>query len=138
MAGYLVDTNHLSDALNPVSHVRDRIQRACRAGTRIGTCLPVLFELEVGLQQIARPARSRQVLRTLLERVRVWPLEREMIQHYGEVYLEMRRLGRVMSQVDMMLVTMARAKRLTLLTADRDFEPVPGLRTENWLADPGN
>jgi predicted nucleic acid-binding protein len=138
MGGYLLDTNQVSDAIKAVSPVRDRIRQVSQSGARIGTCIPVLFELEAGLQGLADPARRRQALRRLLDTVRVWPLEAEMIRHYGEVFLELRQLGRVLSQVDMMLVAMARAKRLTLLTADRDFEPVPGLRTENWLADPGN
>jgi predicted nucleic acid-binding protein len=137
MGGYLLDTNQVSDAIKAVSPVRDRIRQVSRSGARIGTCIPVLFELEAGLQGLTAPARRRQALRRLLDTVRVWPLEEEMIRHYGEVFRELRQLGRVLSQVDMMLVAMARAKRLTLLTADRDFEPMAGLRTENWLIDSG-
>ena len=52
----------------------------------------------------------------------------------GEIYLELRRKGRALSQVDTMLATIARYRRLTILSTDRDFEALPDLRVENWLA----
>jgi hypothetical protein len=39
MAGTLLDTNHLSEALHPVSRVRDRIGQLCQTGVRVGTCV---------------------------------------------------------------------------------------------------
>jgi predicted nucleic acid-binding protein len=55
------------------------------------------------------------------------------IQCYGEIYRELRRVGRVLSQVDMMLAAMARLSKWTSLTSDRDFEALPDIRTENWF-----
>jgi predicted nucleic acid-binding protein len=34
----------------------------------------------------------------------------------------------------MILAAMARQRNLTVLTADKDFEALADLRTENWLA----
>lgn len=50
MARYLLDTNHLSAALDSRWSVRERMLQARLAGHRLGTCVPVLCELEVGLQ----------------------------------------------------------------------------------------
>jgi predicted nucleic acid-binding protein len=69
----------------------------------------------------------------LLKKVRLWPIDQEVARLYGEVFHEVRKRGRVLSQVDMMLAALARSMKLTLLTADRDFEALPDLRTENWL-----
>ena len=46
--------------------------------------------------------------------------------------LSLRRLGRVLSQVDMMLAALARQQKLTILTTDRDFEALTDLNVENW------
>jgi len=46
----------------------------------------------------------------------------------------LRARGRVLSQVDMVLVALARSMNATLLTSDRDFEALPELRVENWLS----
>lgn len=133
MANYLLDCNHLSAALHRVSPVRERIHRERRAGHRFVTCHPVLCELEVGIQQTARPDENRRRLAQLLRHVRLWPLDTETTRRYGTVYLELRGLGRVLSQVDMILAALAQQHKLTVLTTDRDFEALTDLRTENWV-----
>lgn len=51
---------------------------------------------------------------------------------YGAIYLELRRQGRALSQVDILLASLAKQHKLTVLTTDRDFEAIPDLRIENW------
>jgi len=133
MAGFLLDTNHLSEALRPVSRIRDRIGQLRILGVRVGTCVPVLCELEAAFPSGDRGEAYRRALNRLLGRVRLWPLEREVARAYGEVFQELRRRGRVLSQVDMILAALARQRDFTLATADRDFEALPDVRTENWL-----
>jgi predicted nucleic acid-binding protein len=132
MPGFLLDTNHLGKALQPVSVVRDRIQRRYREGIRIGTCIPVLCELEVGILQLSRQQQSRRHLVILMSQIRVWPIDQSIVGTYGEVHQELRRRGRVLSQVDMMLASLARVMNLTILTTDRDFEALPDIRIEDW------
>jgi tRNA(fMet)-specific endonuclease VapC len=134
MPDYLLDCNHLSASLRKVSLVRDRIHQGRRAGHRFITCHPVLCELEVGVQQTSIPEANRRRLAQLLRHVRLWPLDAETARLYGAVYLELRGKGRVLSQVDMMLAALARQHKLTVLTTDRDFEALPDLRVENWVA----
>jgi tRNA(fMet)-specific endonuclease VapC len=131
VSGYLLDTNHLSDAIKPVSRVRERIEQARRSGQRVGTCVPVLCELEVALQRVGRREPARRALERLFTRVRLWPIERDVAYHYGEIFHELRDRGRVLSQVDMMLAALARLMDLTLLTSDRDFEALPDIRKED-------
>jgi tRNA(fMet)-specific endonuclease VapC len=103
-----------------------------RRGIRVGTCVPVLCELEAGLCQVRDPSRSRQQLDRLLRQVLVWPIDRTTARIYGEMYTDLRRRGRVLSQVDMMLASLARQMGLTVVTTDADFEALPDLKRENW------
>lgn len=132
MPDYLLDCNHLSAALRKVSPVRERIHQGRRAGHRFISCYPVLCELEVGIQQTPRPNENRRRLTQLLRQVRLWPLDADTARLYGTVYLDLRRQGRALSQVDIMLAALARQHKLTVLTTDRDFEALPDLRVENW------
>jgi tRNA(fMet)-specific endonuclease VapC len=134
MALYLLDTNHLSAALDSRSTVRERLYQSLRAGNRFGTCVPALCELEVGIHQTRRRDRNRQILAVLLRQIRIWPLEATIAPLYAEIYHELRDEGRVLSQVDMLLVALARSMNATILTSDRDFGAVPALRVENWLS----
>ena len=132
MADYLLDCNHLSAALRRVSPVRERIHRTRRAGHRFISCYPVLC-VEVGIQQTPKPDENRRRLAQLLRHVRMWPLDAETTRFFGTVYIELRRLGRALSQVDMMLAALARQHKLIVLTTDRDFEALPDLTVENWV-----
>jgi tRNA(fMet)-specific endonuclease VapC len=132
MPDYLLDCNHLSAALRKVSRLRERIHQGRRAGHRFISCYPVLCELEVGIQQTPKPEENRRRLAQLLRHVRLWPLDGETARLYGAVYIELRRQGRVLSQVDMVLAALARQHKLAVLTTDRDFEALTELRVENW------
>jgi tRNA(fMet)-specific endonuclease VapC len=134
MPDYLLDNNHMSAALRKVSPVRTRIQQERKAGHRFISCYPVLCELEVGIQQTVDPDANRRRLIQLLRHVRLWPFDADSVRLYGEIYLELRGQGRVLSQVDMMLAALARQHKLTVLTTDRDFEALPDLRIENWVS----
>jgi len=133
MPGFLLDANHLSDALRPVSRVRDRVGQLRLKGVRVGTCVPVICELEAALPSGNRGEVYRRALQRLLGRVRLWPLEREIGHLYGQIYQDLRKRGRVLSQVDIMLAALAKQMDLTLATTDRDFDALAEIRTENWL-----
>jgi len=121
MADYLLDCNHLSASLRKVSEPRERIHQARKLGHRFITCYPVLCELEAGIQQTAQPIENRKRLTQLLRQIRVWQLDRTTTEHYGSVYLELRRKGVVLSQVDMILASLARQHKLVVLTTDLEI-----------------
>ena len=130
---YLLDTNHVSEIIRPISRLRERMTSEARCGAVFGTCVPVLCELEAGLHGMARPGQFRNGLRKLLQLSRVWPLEEDLADAYGVLFRELRQAGRSLSQVDIMLAALARSSGLILLTHDRDFEAVQKLKTESWL-----
>src|SRR5262245_1545328 len=136
MSRYLLDTNHLSVAIHPVSNLRDRLRQARTRGHVLGICVPVLCELEIGIAQTSDPDANHRRLRFLLGSVRIWPFDAAVAPAYAAIYADLRRRGRVLSQIDLLIATLCRQMNLTLLTSDRDFEALPDLRTENWLIDP--
>ena len=132
MAAYLLDTNHVGLAVDRSSLVGQRMLEARLAGIRLGTCLPVLCEIEAGMRQVRRKAKYRQDLNHLLLQLRLWPIDLKTARIFGDIYMELRRAGRVLSQVDIMVASMARQMKLTILTTDRDFEALPDIHTEDW------
>jgi tRNA(fMet)-specific endonuclease VapC len=132
MPAYVLDTNHLGMAVDKASLVGRRNFEARLAGLRLGTCVPVLCELEVGIKQVRQKAKYRRDLNHLLGQLRIWPIDLETARLYADIYTDLRRRGRVLSQVDIMLAALARQRKLTLLTTDRDFEALSELRIEDW------
>ena len=133
-AGYLLDTNHLSRAVTTGSLVRQRIAELRNRGVKVGTCVPVLCEIEAGIQQVHEPDAYRQNLQRLLRQIRVWPIDPSTARIYGVIYQDLKRRGRVLSQVDMMLAALARQMAVTVATLDHDFAALPDIATENWIA----
>src|SRR5438876_11271023 len=129
MPAYLLDTNHVGMAVDRATAVGQRVYEARLAGQRLGTCLPVLCEIEAGMRQVRHKAKYRRDLNHLLLQLRLWPIDLKTSRIYGDIYMELRRRGRVLSQVDIMVAALARQRKLTVLTTDLDFEAVPDVRT---------
>jgi predicted nucleic acid-binding protein len=133
MQGRIIDTNHLSPSLKPVSPVRDRIFRLHRDGFKLGTCIPVLCELESGIQLTRHVEKYRRQLDVLMRKLKVWPIDPTVRQLFGQLSNDLQRRGRVLSHADIVLAALATRFNLAIVTADRDFEALPQIRTENWL-----
>lgn len=132
-SGYLIDTNHLSRAVTPLSSVRQRITELRQRGIKVGTCVPVLCEIEAGVQQVNQPAAYRQNLERLLRQIRIWPIDPATATMYGVIHRDLKCRGRVLSQVDIMLAALATQMSLTIVTSDQDFTALPDIPSENWL-----
>ncbi|HEY2412960.1 MAG TPA: type II toxin-antitoxin system VapC family toxin [Pirellulaceae bacterium] len=133
MKGYLLDTNHVSKAVRRDSPLHERIYREKQRGLRVGTCVPVLCEIESGRLNVADPIAYRKGLAKLLTKILLWPLTETTAEHFGEIDQDLRRRGRLLSQVDIMLAALCRELDLALVTTDKDFAALTWLNTENWL-----
>ena len=68
-----------------------------------------------------------------LGRIKCWPFDRLAVEEYGRIAAELRRIGRPMQQIDIMIAAIARSiGNCTVITDDADLSAVPGLRVENW------
>ena len=123
--------------------MRQRITALRQRGIKVGTCVPVLCEIEAGIQQVTQPDVYRLNLERLLRQIRVWPIDPSTATIYGAIHHDLRRRGRVLSQVDMMAAALARQMALTVVTSDRDFAALPDiadrgqpLTKPRWGLDP--
>jgi tRNA(fMet)-specific endonuclease VapC len=130
--GYLLDTNHVAKAEQRHAPVYRRIYDERKRGRRVGTCVPVLCEVEAGRLNVRLPEAYRSGLDELMRRIRLWPMTRTTAEHFGELKRDLKRRGRVLSQVDMMLAALCRELDLVRVTTDNDFAALPWLKTENW------
>lgn len=133
MIRYLLDTNHLSAALNLDDRVWSRIREKSPSGARFATCVPVLCELEVGLRQTNRQKDNHRRLRKILRSVRIWNTSLDSVAYHADIFEELRTKGRAMSFVDMTIAALARQMKAIIVTTDRDFEALPDITRENWL-----
>ena len=104
-------------------------------------CISVitLAELIYGAEKSARPHENLTVVEQFCARVEVLPFAERAATHYGQLWTELERAGQPIGTHDMMIGGHARSEGLTLVTNnEREFQRIPGVLLENWLAPSSN
>jgi tRNA(fMet)-specific endonuclease VapC len=135
MRKFLLDSNAVTSFINNRHPFIDRVETARREGGRIGTCEPVVAELLFGLELSASRETNLVRLRRGLCHLSCWPLDRAASEAYGRLTAELRRTGRPMQVIDIMVAAIALSLgNCTVITTDSDLSAVPELAVENWEA----
>ena len=93
----------------------------------------MLGELWSGVEGSISRDRNLHRLRLALSRLVVWPYTNEAAEQFGRVFAELRRIGRPMQQIDIMVAAIAFALgNCTVVSKDTDLAAIPGLEVENW------
>ncbi len=133
MTRYLLDSNAVSDFIDRRYGVPERAAEARRRGAVIGTCEPVAAELFFGVENSAKPDDNRRRLKRALAGLRCWPLTRKASEEFGMLVFTLKRTGRLIGPIDMLIAAIARSLGdCIVVTNDSDFQAVPGLKVENW------
>lgn len=132
---FLLDTGIMGDFINHRRGVDVRVRAERKNGAIIGTCVPVAGELFFGVEA----GRSRDInfarLVRALSGITCWPYTADSAKEYGRIAAELKRIGRPMQQIDIMIAAIAcELGNCTVVSSDSDLYAIPGLRVENWIA----
>lgn len=134
MAAYLLDTNHLSPLVTPGHALRGRVLQRLHLDDHFCIPLPALTEFLYGIQVLPRAKANVAEWDRLKESFFYYELDRADAYEAARLQVALRRRGRQLATVDALIATVALRYGLTLLTTDRDFEPIQQLQQENWLS----
>ncbi len=132
MVAYLLDSNHASTLVTPGHVINRRITTGIAAGHAFCLILPVITEVVFGFSILPRAARNVAEWTAIRPSLLLIGMDENDALDAATLQVALRRRGRQLETVDALLATVALRYGLTLLTSDRDFQPVPGLVTENW------
>jgi predicted nucleic acid-binding protein len=76
---------------------------------------------------------NRRKLRSLIPQFSTWSYEEDEAREFGVLRVELSEQGTPIPIVDVMIAAVARANNLVVVSADRHFQVVGGLKVENWL-----
>lgn len=134
MRRYLLDTNMAGHFVDKREGVDERARQARGKGGRIGIGIPVLAELYYGVEFSASREKNLKRLRAALAELTIWPFDAIAAAEFGRLRADLRRRGRPMPVIDIMIGAIALTLGdTTVVTADTDFGAIPGLASENWL-----
>jgi tRNA(fMet)-specific endonuclease VapC len=137
MKRFLLDSNAVNALINRHDPFSIRIREARKNGDRIGTCEPVIAELFYGFEFSTTRDQNIVRLERALSSLLSWPFDRRAAREYGRIAAELRRRGRPIQVVDMMIAAIALTlENCVVVTTDSDLSAVPGLAVVNWAAPP--
>lgn len=132
MTAYLLDTNHASPLVTLHHPLRQRVLSALGTGDTFAISLLILSETLYGISVVPRATKNRAAWAKLQPQLTYYDLEESDADRAVDLQVRLRKQGRQLATIDALIAVTALRYDLTLLTADNDFEAVPGLRRENW------
>jgi tRNA(fMet)-specific endonuclease VapC len=128
---YLLDTNTVSYIIKGnFPRVRDRLLRVPMS--EVGISVITEAELRFGVARLPQAARLGIVVEEFLLRVEVLAWDSAAARHYARVRAALEANGEPMGNLDLMIAAQALAVEAILVSNDRVFRRVKGLRTEDW------
>ncbi len=131
---YLLDTNMASYVIKGnVPRVRERLLKMAMA--EVGISVITEAELRFGVARKPEAVRLKTAVEEFLLRVEVLPWDSEAAEHYALIRAALERTGEPMGNLDMMIAAQAPAAQavlVMLVTHDRVFRRVKGLKVEDW------
>jgi tRNA(fMet)-specific endonuclease VapC len=133
MLRFMLDTNICIYVVkNRPARLRDRFNDLAEQ-----LCISIITfaELVYGAEKSARPHENLTIVEQFCARLDVLPFAERAATHYAQLWAELERAGKAIGIHDMMIGGHARSEGLAVVTNNaREFQRVPGLRVENWLA----
>lgn len=133
MTRYLLDTNIVSDLMrNPEGRVPPHIARVGEGA--IALSIVTAAELRYGAAR-SRSPRLQSRVAAILRLLPILPLEPPADAVYATLRTALEAAGTPIGPNDLLIAAQSLALGATLVTANlREFQRVPGLPLENWLA----
>lgn len=129
---YLLDTNIISDAVERRDGPAARKIRKVFSSVSLITSIIVVSELRYGYTKIAS-MRLKEGYEVFFDSIAIENWEVPFDRVYGEMRAKLERTGKSMGAMDMLIAAHALATDAVVVTDDRAFAHVLGLKVENWL-----
>jgi tRNA(fMet)-specific endonuclease VapC len=128
---YLLDTNTVSYIIKGIfPHVRERLLKV--PISEVGISVVTAAELRFGLARLPQATKLAIVVEEFLLRVEVLPWESSAARHYARLRAMLEEHGEPMGNLDLMIAAQALAAGAILVSNDRVFRRVKGLKVDDW------
>ncbi len=130
---YLLDTNICIYMLkNRPPEVLERLKIVGQDAVAISVI--TMLELRQGAEKSQYPDKTHRKLNLFLGPLRVLPFGEEAALEGARIRAHLERLGNRIGDFDSLIAAEALAQGLIMVTNNlREFDRVPGLKTENWV-----
>lgn len=129
---YILDTSTIMDILRKRDVVRKRFQYALLQGEFLGMMWPIYYEVRRGLFKNDSTGQSSRFEQTIIPVVRFIPLIDADWEQAAQLWAQLQRAGRTLSDIDILIAAATLRVGATLVSADEDFVAISALKVLNW------
>jgi tRNA(fMet)-specific endonuclease VapC len=127
---YMLDTNMVSHFIKGINNVRNKVVSVPMS--ELGISAITEGELLFGLAKKPDAKQLSIVVHEFLIRVDVLPWDSAVAAYYGKLRADMQKKGKILGNLDLLIAAHALTLGLVLITNDRAFTQVEGLKIEDW------
>jgi tRNA(fMet)-specific endonuclease VapC len=128
---YLLDTNTVSYIIKGTfPHVRERLLKVPISA--VGISVVTEAEMRFGVARLPQATKLAIVVEEFLLRVEVLPWDSPAARQYARLRAALEEHGEPMGNLDLMIAAEALAVDAILVSNDRVFRRVKGLKVEDW------
>ena len=124
----ILDTNALSAAADREPAAMEVVASA----ERLAIPVIVLGEYRLGIAQSRRRKDYENWLREWISAVTILDIDEKTTRQYAAIGLELKRIGKPIPTNDLWIAALCRQHGLPLLSRDRHFDLVTGVRRIDW------
>lgn len=126
----MLDTNMVSHFIKGVHNVRDKVVSVPMS--ELGISAITEGELLFGIAKKPDAKQLSLIVHEFLIRVDVLPWDSAIAACYGKLRADMQKKGKILGNLDLLIAAHALALGIVLITNDRAFSQVDGLKIEDW------
>jgi tRNA(fMet)-specific endonuclease VapC len=128
---FLLDTNTVSYIIKDnFPRVRERLLKVPMS--EVGISVITEAELRFGVARLPHATKLEIVVEEFLLRVEVLPWDSKAARHYARLRATLEEIGEPMGNMDRLIASQALAEEAILVSHDRVFRRVKGLKVEDW------
>ena len=124
----ILDTNAFSAIADGDPAIKPIVQRA----PVLALPVVVIGAYRFGIAQSARRSANQRWLTESLPKYLILDVTEETSAHYAGLRLELKSIGKPIPANDLWIAALCRQHSMPLLSRDRHFDVVPGLRRVGW------
>lgn len=131
---YLVDTNHWSYILKEKLSVIDRVNNLSPKDSLLMSVI-TQGELLAGVNLIPNLKRRDNLLKIyeeIFDSTIILPIDSQVAKEYSKIFFQLRKDGKPISTNDIWIAATAKTHKLVIVTNDKHFDFIKGIKVENW------
>jgi tRNA(fMet)-specific endonuclease VapC len=125
---FILDTNIITALIKGERTIADNIEKA----STIYIPITVLGELYYGAHYSKQVSKNIGVIRKLSNRYKLLLIDEATSIEYGKIKSSLRKKGSPIPENDIWIASIAKSQKITLVTRDKHFNEIEGLKTKVW------